>query len=85
MYIVGYLIDTTKAFEVSSGVQFYLAVENIESHCPITGVRLIRLDAYNRRTFCCMSEWSKNLESVMMLFLLACSAGVFWAGESLLL
>ena len=52
MYIVGYLIDTTKAFEVSSGVQFYLAVENIESHCPITGVRL---DAYNRRTFCCMS------------------------------
>ena len=35
MYIVGYLIDTTKAFEVSSGVQFYLAVENIESHCPI--------------------------------------------------
>ena len=55
MYIVGYLTDTTKAFEVSSGVQFYLAVENIESHCPITGVRLIRLDAYNRRTLCCMS------------------------------
>ena len=54
MYIVGYLIDTRKAFELSSGVQ-YLAVENIESHCPITGVRLIRLDAYNRRTLCCMS------------------------------
>ena len=55
MYIVGYLIDTTKAFEVSSGVQFYLAVENIESHCPITGVRLIRLDAYSKRTLCCIS------------------------------
>ena len=49
-----HLIDTRKAFELSSGVQ-YLAVENIESHCLITGVRLIRLDAYNRRTLCCMS------------------------------
>jgi len=57
MYIVDYLSDTRKAFEVLSGVQFYLAVENIESRCLITGrgVRLIRLDAYNRRTLGCMS------------------------------
>ena len=78
MVIVGYLMDTRKAFEVSSGVQFYLAVENIESHCPITGNTPI-IDVH----WAAPVQWSKNLESVMMLFLLACSAGVFWAGESL--